>query len=330
MKPIRYILLLILHFTSWLCIAQQHGCVEVKFDKNPGNLSACVFAPQIKKDSVEKKPLVIALHGCNQNQTNFAKESGWNKLASDNDFVVLYPRQKRSNNMGNCFNWFKTKDITKNSGELQSIISMIDTVVENYNIDTSRIYVYGVSAGAAMSVCLLAVHPSYFQSGAILAGAPYRIAENSWEATVAMTQTIDKTPQEWAELIPEHPATQKYPNLIVCHGTKDKVVNIKNSYELIEQWTYLHQIDTIPDDTVINSSTNDVKKFTYKDTNNFEKIIFYKIVNLGHAIPVNPGVEKLQGGTAGIFAKDIDFFSTYFIAEDFGLIRNNETIFNKK
>ena len=330
MKSFRFILLLILHLNACFCSAQQNACVEIKFDENPGNLSACVFAPYFKKDSAVKKPLVIALHGCSQNQTSFARESGWNKLAADNDFVILYPSQKRQNNMSNCFNWFKSKDITKNSGELQSIVSMIDKVVETYNIDTSRIYVYGVSAGAAMSVCLLAVYPSYFQSGAILAGAPYGIAESSLEATLAMTKTVDKSPKEWAELIPKDSLIQKYPNLIVCHGTKDKIVNIKNSYELIEQWAYIHQIDTIPDDIVINYSANCVKKFIYKDTNNFEKIIFYKISNLGHAIPVNPGEEKLQGGTTGLFSKDIDFFSTYFIAEDFGIIRNNETISDKK
>jgi poly(hydroxyalkanoate) depolymerase family esterase len=329
-KVLPFILILSLWLRVGFCNAQQQTCLEIKFDKNPGNLNGYVFAPPSTKDSIEKRPLVIALHGCSQNQTSFASESGWNKLAAKNDFVVLYPSQKRFNNVSNCFNWFKTEDITKNSGELQSIISMIDQVVATYNIDTSRIYVYGVSAGAAMSVCMLAIYPSYFQSGAILAGAPYGIAENVWQATTAMIETIDKSPKEWGELIQKDTTTQRYPHLIVCHGTKDKIVTIKNSYELIEQWTCLHQIDTIPDDTVVNFHANGVNKLVYKDTNNFEKIIFYEISDLGHAIPIDPGEGIAQGGTSGTFAKDIDFFSTYFIAKDFGLIRKNETISNKK
>lgn len=44
---------------------------------------------------------------------------------------------------------------------------------------------------------------------------------------------------------------------------------------------------------------------------------------LGHVIPIDPGEGELQGGAKGTFSKDINFFSTYFIARDFGLITNN-------
>ncbi|HWY37579.1 MAG TPA: hypothetical protein VNY73_03400, partial [Bacteroidia bacterium] len=59
---------------------------------------------------------------------------------------------------------------------------------------------------------------------------------------------------------------------------------------------------------------------SYLDANKKEKIIFYEIDNLGHALPVDPGTSPGKGGKTGLFAVDKDFFSTYWIAKDFGLL----------
>lgn len=302
--------------------AQSDLTEEIQFGENPGNLEMYLHASKSKEESDQKRPLVVALHGCSQNGKAISKTSEWNKLADKNDFVVLYPSQKRSNNVSNCFNRFESDDITKDSGELQSIINMIDYTVKKYNVDTSQIYVYGVSAGAAMGVSLLAVYPSYFKAGAIFAGAPYKIAINKREAAKVMFNTVDKSPQEWGELVSTDSIQPSYPKLIVYHGTRDKIVNIKNSNELIEQWTYLHQIDTIPDNIVANYKSTSLDRIAYTDTLGTEKILFYKFYKLGHAIPIDPGTGELQGGKPGPFAKDVDFYSTYYVAKDFGLIKD--------
>lgn len=293
---------------------------EVSFGANPGNLKMFIHSPN-GIDSQVKRPLVIALHGCSQDSKNISVESGWNKLADDNNFIVLYPEQKRSNNMSKCFNWFELDDIAKNAGELQSIINMVDYGIQKYNIDTSQIFVYGLSAGAAMGVSLLAVYPSYFKVGAIFAGAPYKIATNKMQAMNAMIKTKDKTPLEWGSLVSKDTVQQEYPKLIVFHGTKDKVVSIDNSIELIDQWTYLHHIDTTPDNVTTSFKTSDVERIVYSDSLEEEKIVFYRISNLGHAIPIDPGKEEWQGGKSGMFTKKINFFSTYYVAKEFGLIK---------
>ena len=75
-------------------------------------------------------------------------------------------------------------------------------------------------------------------------------------------------------------------------------------------------------DAVINSFQNqeNLKRFAFNDTENKEAIIFYQFNNLGHALPVDPGYGEMQGGETGMFAVDKNFFSTYWIAKDFGLI----------
>lgn len=293
---------------------------EPFFGENPGNLKMFSFTDEGVEHG--KRPLVVALHGCSQTANSLAKQSGWNKLAKEHQFVVIYPQQKRSNNGSNCFNWFKKKDHSKDSGESQSIKSMIDLAVKNYDIDTSKIFIYGLSAGAAMSVSMMANYPELFHTGAIFAGAPHRIVEKYSQAVKAMNGKIDKKPEEWGKLITNDPAEQDYPKLIVFHGEKDGIVDINNARELIEQWSYLHQTDAEQDSVIEHFANNEnVQKISYWNKNKEEVITFYKIANLGHALPVDPGENKKQGGETGAFAKDMDFFSTYYVAKDFGLVK---------
>ena len=299
----------------------QPQLTEIKeFGENPGNLKMFMHIP-LETDSLNQKPLVIALHGCSQKSKDLASITDWNKLADQNDFVMLYPEQKLMNNMSGCFNWFRLEDISINSGELLSLKNMIDYAISHYHIDTSLIYVYGLSAGAAMAVAMMAVYPNYFKAGAIFAGAPYKIATNTKEAIIAMNNTINKSPEEWASLVPSGNTSDTFPKLILYHGNQDKIVNIQNSYELIDQWSALMQIDTIPDHIDTNYQSPNVTRIVYTDSANVEKVIFYKILNIGHAVAVDPDSEPQQGGKTDLFARDIGFFSTYYVAKELGLIR---------
>src|ERR1700758_1803401 len=92
-----------------ITVSSQTGLREIThFGNNPGNLLFFLHSPKIKK---EKMPLVVALHGCNQDVAILAKQSGWNKLADENSFYVIYPQQRFLNNPSSCFNWFNEKDI---------------------------------------------------------------------------------------------------------------------------------------------------------------------------------------------------------------------------
>lgn len=312
--------LILLCLTSSALFAHDHMTPVSDFGENPGNLKMFVHLPYDKPDTSNLKPMVVALHGCSQNSRAMAFTTDWNRLADENNFVVLYPEQRALNNVSNCFNWFNLEDITINSGEIGSIKNMMDYAIKHYHIDPTRIYVYGLSAGAAMSVALLAVYPEYFQSGAIFAGAPYKAATSAFQAAEAMVKTVDKTPREWAASIPDRPDSVKIPNLIVYHGEEDHVVNIRNSEELIEQWTAIQEIDTIPDQIIEKFESAELDRIVYTDTSGVEKIVFYRLYNIGHAVAVNTGEGEGEGGHSGMFARNIGFFSTLYIAKDFGLI----------
>ena len=298
----------------------QSNLTEIEnFGMNPGNLRMFVHIPQ-NLNKKEKVPVVVALHGCSQNAERMAEQSGWNQLADKYNFIVLYPEQKRMNNTSGCFNWFMNKDIDAENGETASIKEMIDYSAKLAEIDSSRVFIYGLSAGAAMSVSLMVNFPCTFSSGAIYAGGPFGYGTNAIKGLKMMTNPPDYSPEEWGKLLPNQGKFNCAPRLIVLHGTEDNTVDFQNAYELIDQWSAIHKTDATREKTEDSFISNQVQRITYKSSVSEEAIILYKISGMGHALAVDPGNGETQGGKTGVYSDDIDFFSTYYIAKDFGLI----------
>lgn len=311
---------------SLTSISQEELKEIADFGNNPGNLDMFLHTPQRKVDSVKNsafRPLVVVLHGCNQTVKHVARQSGWNSLADYFDFYVIYPGQKRLNNASDCFNWFNEKDISRNSGESGSIKQMIDHMRKNYGIDSTQIFVYGLSAGAAMTSVLMATYPETFNAGAVLAGGPYKMALGAVGGFNAMIKPKIRPAREWSDLVrKDNPGYKgKYPRLVICHGKSDKIVSPKNSYELVKQWSDLLGTDTVPGKTLqAFAGKADVEKKIYCSKDSAEKIFFYEVTKAGHALIIDPGEPPIKGGETGLFAVDKDFFSTYWIAKDFGLV----------
>lgn len=318
MHRILFILFLLL---SYLASGQPFLQELEQFGANPGDLEMVIHSPGLKEDK-GNKPLLVALHGCSQNAEKIARRTGWNKLADRKDFYVLYPQQRFWNNPSNCFNWFKEKDTRKGKGELRSIRNMVRTMKERFPIDSSRIYLYGLSAGGAMGTALLAHHPELFQSGAIYAGGPYYGSMNVLKAFEGMGDPEDRSPKEWGMIVKDlHPDEEPtYPRLVAVHGTDDRVVDPANSLELVDQWSWLHGIDPEPDSVVkAYRGAPEFERSSYRNEKGEELIVRYSIKGLGHELAIDPGEGVRQGGETHLLSKDMDFHSTYWIGRELGL-----------
>lgn len=290
--------------------------------ENPGNLNAYVHEP-LKKPA-KKIPLVIVLHGCNQDAAEISSGSGWNKLADSLNFFVLYPEQKAANNMIKCFNWFLKDDQEKDKGEIGSIHQMVKYAVSHYPIDTSKIFIYGASAGAAMSVNYMACYPSSIKSGAILAGTAYKQVDSPMKSFSEMKQPTMFSDSILRKRLYSQDSLYKgeFPQLIVIHGTDDKVVNYGNGEVLVKQWKTAFKVTAESQKQVaagVNTPT--IMRTEYKDAKGRPVIILYKANKWGHYLMIDPGPAINQGGELSKHAKDGDFFSTYQIAKDWNLVK---------
>ena len=316
----QYSVFIFLFFVSNGLYAQVGWNQINSFGNNPGNLNMYCYAPISMPSS---GALVVVMHGCTQNALQCATQSGWNRLADQNGFYVMYPEQKTINNSSNCFNWFNAGDQSRGQGEVASISEMIKYMTNNFNIDTNRIFVSGLSAGAAMSVVMMSAYPDIIAKGAVMAGGPYKAATNILGATSAMNGQVIRTPQEWGDLVRnENPwYTGDFPKLAIFHGTADPIVNINNAYELVKQWTNLNGTDQLEDYQTNNFSGNTfVTKSVYQNLQQNSAVEKYIISGFGHAIALDTGSCLQQGGEVGNYAIDINFNAVYWAARFFGIV----------
>jgi poly(hydroxyalkanoate) depolymerase family esterase len=295
----------------------RHGSVRIKplesFGSNPGQLGAWSHIPV---DVGSSPALVVVLHGCTQTAALFDACSGWSRLADDNGFVVLFPEQRRSNNANLCFNWFNPEDVSRNSGEALSIRQMVEHMIKRHNVNPSRVFITGLSAGGAMANAMLAAYPEVFSAGAILAGLPYKAASTVPEAFDRMRghglpdgQTL-RTKLRNAS---DHQGL--WPTVSIWHGTKDDTVAPANAMAIVEQWRGVHGVGRRPTLTQKRGSgTLDI----WKGASGRDVIELYTLPGMAHgvAIDTSAGYER-----SGRFFLDVGLSSTIETALAWGLIK---------
>ena len=327
MKQFPFLLLLVLVvFATPSCDSSDDypGLSAVSnFGSNPGDLDMFLFEPS---SPTADMPLVVALHGCSQSAADMADLTRWNELGEKYGFYVIYPEQRTLNNVSLCFNWFQTKDIDRNQGESRSIRSMVQHMVQHYPIDPQRVYVTGLSAGAAMTSVMLANHPDMFAAGAVFGGGPARAATDVFQSMSVMAGNVSKSEEEWGNLARSQNGGHigPFPLIAIFHGTDDDVVSPNNAGELVKQWTNLHGTDATADEAISGyQGAIDVQRAIYRNGQGQDVVARYTVSNMGHAIPVFSGACRDQGGSSSTFATEKNFFSTYWTAVFFGIVPAN-------
>jgi poly(hydroxyalkanoate) depolymerase family esterase len=184
-------------------------------------------------------PMVVMLHGCTQSPDDFAAGTRMNVLAEQHGFLVVYPGQAANANGSKCWNWFRAEDQDRDRGEPSLIAGITREVTKNYRVDERRIFVAGLSAGAAMAIILGVTYPELYAAVGAHSGLPYGAAHDMPSAFGAMhgAGPLRGMPNVRAKpaagrLSPAH----RVP-IIVFHGDSDHTVNAQNAAAIVEQAT---------------------------------------------------------------------------------------------
>lgn len=287
---------------------------ETSFGSNPGNILLYSYVP----DGLPAgRPLVVVIHGCTQSAADMDVETGWTKWADQNGFALLFPQQQPSNNSSLCWNFFLDSDNHRDAGEPMSIKQGVDFMVSQYGIDNRRVYVTGLSSGAAMTNVMLAAYPDVFAAGAPVAGVPYKCATTVGGSLKCNGGTVNKSAAQWGDLVRGASSwTGPWPRVSIWHGTLDTSVAYANLTETMEQWTNTNGVDQTAD--TVDAVAGYPHK-VYRDGSGNARVETYSITGMGHGQPIDPGSGGSQCGTATGYNLDANICASYYIAQWFGL-----------
>jgi poly(hydroxyalkanoate) depolymerase family esterase len=175
------------------------------------------------------RPLVVMLHGCQQDPDDFAAGTKMDALAEEYGCLVLYPEQSRSANGSNCWNWFETPHQGREGGEPSIIAGMTREVMREHGADPARVYVAGLSAGGAMAAILGNAYPDLYAAIGVHSGLPVGSAHDLMSALNAMKRDASAGSKRGTAQAGAVPA-------IVFHGDQDATVHPSNGHAVLRQF----------------------------------------------------------------------------------------------
>jgi len=255
-----------------------------------------IYIPSSYLEDDEKDyPLLFSLHGYTSLALWNLSYTGFQSIADEENFIVVYPQGLTLNSTGethwNVGGW----TIGSQSNDIDFISDVIDWTNKNYKIDLSRIYSVGMSNGGFMS---------------------YRLACNLSNRIAAIgSVTGSMTPEILESCKPNHPTP-----VIQIHGKLDFTVPYSgNSYmlpidDVIEYWRDYNNCEKSPISNEILD--NDGDNFgglvsRYENCLNDVSFELYLLDKMGHEWPSY----HREDGPSDIDSASIlwDFLSKYDI-----------------
>jgi poly(hydroxyalkanoate) depolymerase family esterase len=263
--------------------------VSRSFTNHAGTRAYKLYVPSSYSGKLgEAVPMVVMLHGCTQSPDDFAAGTRMNALAEQHGFLVVYPAQAANANGSKCWNWFRSEDQSRDRGEPSLIAGITREVASDYHIDERRIFVAGLSAGAAMAVILGTTYPELYAAVGAHSGLPYGAAHDIPSAFGAMKSGMARAgfPNPLAAPKSPRPRAEHGVPIIVFHGDRDQTVNARNAAAIVEQAIAVHPDGQGLRAHVHNGVTSAGRTYShivYVDASN-ERIVEYWVLHgAGHA-----------------------------------------------
>ncbi len=246
--------------------------------------------------SGQPTPLVISLHGFGEWPAHLMRVSGWNEVADEFGFIVVYPRGS-----GLPLHWSSNGlagEDRKMGEDVQFISELLDELEGKYSIDTNRVYANGLSNGGGMS-CLLACRLSGRIAAIGSVSGAYLLPRKEWNAP------------------------RRVP-MILFHGTEDPLVPFHGGpsrifrvpFPDVPDWVHwLGTNNGCVADPVRLPHCGKASGVRYAGETNAAEVVFYTLKGGGHTWP---GGKKMPAFLVGFTPSDIsatrlmwDFFQQH-------------------
>jgi poly(hydroxyalkanoate) depolymerase family esterase len=204
--------------------------IEATYSNPAGSRAFKLYIPS--RYHGQPLPLVVMLHGCTQSPDDFAAGSRMNLVAEEHTCLVVYPAQPSEANASKCWNWFRPSDQRRGQGEPSLIAGITRQVMRNYAVDPQRVYIGGLSAGAAAAAVMGATYPDLYAAIGVHSGLACGAAKDLPSAFVAMQQGDLPGSSKFGDISAVPGLGPAIPT-IVFHGDSDTTVHPRNGDHVI-------------------------------------------------------------------------------------------------
>jgi poly(hydroxyalkanoate) depolymerase family esterase len=207
---------------------------------------------EVPAGKLERPPLVVYLHGCNQTAAGVANDTGWAKLADEKRLIAVFPQEPTLPSdtlLRGCWGWPQSANQHRGAGEASIIAGITNEVAAAQHVDRRRIYVLGLSAGAYMANIMAVAYPDLYAAAGILAGGPYGTGTDPPPPDLSGGSIV-------AEMGPRKRAVP----IIVTQATNDNINPYAAGFAAVQQW--LNAYDLI-DDGQLNDSVSHLPGSVY-------------------------------------------------------------------
>jgi poly(hydroxyalkanoate) depolymerase family esterase len=201
--------------------------IEAVYTNPAGSRAYKIYIPS--RYDGQALPLIVMLHGGTQTPDDFAAGTRMNLIAEEQTCLVVYPTQPSHANLAKCWNWFRTSDQQRDRGEPSLIAGITRQVMERYTVDAQRVYVGGLSAGAAAAAVMGATYPDLYAAIGVHSGLACGAADDLISAFAAMRQGASASHATVDALENKEP----FVPTIVFHGDRDYIVHPRNADHVI-------------------------------------------------------------------------------------------------
>ena len=187
------------------------------------------------------RPLIVMLHGCDQSATAFAEGTRMNQMADKEGYALVYPQQSAQVHPHRCWKWYD-RATQQGGGDVPLIAGVLGNVMDAYPIDRSRVYICGISAGAAMAHIVALNHPELFAGLGMHSGPMFGAGHGAIGALGVMKHgNSARMDSAIAEVRARRPSFPPLPTMLIG-GAADEIVRPVNQAQLMRQSMMLNEL----------------------------------------------------------------------------------------
>jgi poly(hydroxyalkanoate) depolymerase family esterase len=192
--------------------------------------------------------------------------------------------------MSNCWDVQNTDSLTHGQGgDALGIVNMVNSTLEKYDGDASKVFAMGSSSGAMMTNVLAGSYPDVFEAGAAFSGIAFACASGQGTATPfspnqTCAQGMTHTPEVWGDFV-----RNAYPGyagrrtrMMIWHGNADALVRPQCAHEALKQWSNVFGLSIAKNNTGVPSAA--YTQVVYGDGTKLQGFFGQGV---GHTAPVN-------------------------------------------